>query len=556
MSLATFKNLPMKALQLTLFTLCLITALPLNAVYMNRFTTTNNGGIAFTGNSLGLSKQNNFNQPGTADSDGAFITTDTTQIVGNYPLSESPQAGTTVTWQDNSASAYLDLPVGSTVLYAELVWAGSYGFGGQIPYPGNPFIPDVTPVSLTTPLNTTHSIAPDPTTSQIAVTPGFVNMGNYVRSQDVTSIIESSGGGRYIVGGVPGTIDSADNTHNAAGWTLAVVYSNPTMVTNNMTIFVGCEQASSSTPPAEVSGFCTPSSGVKSSMLFASAIEGDYAKSGEQLRFGPTVALTAGDSVSGTNNPVNNFFCSQINTLLPLTFNSQLGKYMSVCSALLDTRGSYGAKNFPTSGVFPENFGRQGFDITAVNVSSSISYNQNTAYAQGTTAADDCTLIALGIQIQIDAPILKTSKKVNGLDSVFAAVGDTVTFSGTVENVGTSDALSSVLIDILQSGLSYVPGTFVINSSPQPDPDLANGYLLGDIIVNDMVTFSFDASIDSLPTNSDNYLNHLIIDYNFVPYQGQVTPLQATSSNTAINFLPVAKPDSGATFDVSLHYTH
>ena len=100
-------------------------------------------------------------------------------------------------------------------------------------------------------------------------------------SADVTSLVTSSG--IYVVGGVPATIIASDDSHNAAGWTLAVAYSNPNMLTSNLTIFVGCEQASNNNPPAQVTGFCAPASGEKNARLFVSAIEGDYGISGDQI---------------------------------------------------------------------------------------------------------------------------------------------------------------------------------------------------------------------------------------------------------------------------------
>lgn len=62
--------------------LCLLAVLyslsaPLEAAYISVYTTVNNGAISFTGNTLGLNKTNNQNNPGTSGSIGAFITTDT-----------------------------------------------------------------------------------------------------------------------------------------------------------------------------------------------------------------------------------------------------------------------------------------------------------------------------------------------------------------------------------------------------------------------------------------------------------------------------------------------
>jgi len=60
-----------------LLTVCLFMAVgsePLHAAYVKRYTTIANGGMTYTGNTLGLSKATNSNQPGTNGAIGAFIT--------------------------------------------------------------------------------------------------------------------------------------------------------------------------------------------------------------------------------------------------------------------------------------------------------------------------------------------------------------------------------------------------------------------------------------------------------------------------------------------------
>src|SRR5262249_59940431 len=69
--------------------------------YCTRFTCITNGAITFTGNTLGLSKASNLNQPGTSDAIGAFTTTNTALQVGMFP------AGTTLAFSQNSSTATL-----------------------------------------------------------------------------------------------------------------------------------------------------------------------------------------------------------------------------------------------------------------------------------------------------------------------------------------------------------------------------------------------------------------------------------------------------------------
>src|SRR3712207_9286769 len=83
------------------------------------FSKNANAAITFTGNALGLSKALNVQDMGTESAIGAYITNNTTSSVSTYPN------GTTATYSLNSSSAVLNIPSGSTILYAELIWGGS-----------------------------------------------------------------------------------------------------------------------------------------------------------------------------------------------------------------------------------------------------------------------------------------------------------------------------------------------------------------------------------------------------------------------------------------------
>ena len=80
--------------------------------YLLRYGNTAAGAVTFTGNTLGLAKQTQQNNPGVYDSIGAFITLNTNSQVGTYPL------GTTLNWTNDSSAAVLRIPTNSTILYA------------------------------------------------------------------------------------------------------------------------------------------------------------------------------------------------------------------------------------------------------------------------------------------------------------------------------------------------------------------------------------------------------------------------------------------------------
>lgn len=524
--------------------LCLLAVLyslsaPLEAAYISVYTTVNNGAISFTGNTLGLNKTNNQNNPGTSGSIGAFITTDTMLKVNNYPF------GTTLDWHLNNSTAVLDIPTGSTILHAELIWSGSYGFDPAITLS----LIDSTMITMTTPDSVPHTITFNPATAQSRVNSG--SNGFYVRSADVTSIVSAlanSGAGTYTVGGVPATVIASENNLNCAGWTLAVVYQNPNMFTSNLTLFVACEAQAS--PPALVSGFHAPDTGTISSRLFVSALEGDAQLTGDHFLVGATSTLNyPADALSGDNNPIGNFFGAQMNTLLPLTTDIVSGKLVASGSSQLDTRGSFGLSNSDAATGNGVSGARQGYDITSVDMGSKITNGQTQLYAQGTTNQDVYTVNGLGIQIQVLSPLIQSVKQAD-VTSV-SMTGAIITYTITLTNIGESLASSLIFKDILPTGLTLVPGSFSVNMMTVMSPDLVMGVPLGDLAVNDTTTVVFQAEVTQInpPTSYDNTST---IDYSFIPFGG-MDPINLQSQTNTVTVttpfaeMPIANPDTGTT---------
>lgn len=430
--------------------------------YVLRYTNTTNGAITFTGNTLGLSKEVNANAPGTSDAIGAFITTNTALRDGTYPF------GTTEDWTLNSASAVLRLPPNSVVLYAELIWGGSYNYGGTNV---SAFLNN--PITFITPLQTV-SVTRDVATAATQTDPWF-----YVRSANVTSLVAAAGAGTYTVGGVPGTQSTSENTSNHTGWTLAVVYQNAGLPARNMSFFVGAElTTTSNSPTSTVSGFATPPTGALSGRLLVSAQEGDSNRVGDQFRFGPTVATLA--AISGPNNPIDNFFASQIND----------------DNGLLDTSGTFGNLNHPLGSNASGR--RQGWDITNVDVSARLVNNQTTAVARGTTSGDVYLINGLGIQINVNAPTITAVKSV---DQANALISGILNYTVVVSNTGTANANNVLFRDFLQSNISYIPGTLTVNGVTQPSVDLDAGVPLGDLPIGGSATVRFQVQINSYPAS-------------------------------------------------------
>lgn len=199
----------------------------------------------------------------------------------------------------------MHLPPGSTVLYAELVWGGL--FRSTV---NNISALTDNAVTFTLPSGAIQ-VSPDVLTRQnFNITNNGVTVGFYVRSANVTTQVRAAGSGTYTVGGVPSLIEALDqrtSETNHAGWTLAVVYEDPTQPLRDLTLWCGGAVVSPSTGDTDVSltGFITPAVQPITGKIFVSAQEGDAVISGDRMLFGRTIAALT--SLSGVNNPIGNF---------------------------------------------------------------------------------------------------------------------------------------------------------------------------------------------------------------------------------------------------------
>ncbi|MFC4777355.1 Ig-like domain-containing protein [Paenibacillus sp. GCM10023252] len=460
--------------------------------YITRFNTTANGAVTFTGNTMGLAKELNTNNQGIRDSIGAFITLNTSLRATNYP------AGTTLDYRLNESLAFLRMPSMSTVIYAELLWAASYAFGNvSVSSNINDSVTFATPAGR-------FSVAPDPATAfNLAPTRQY-----YVRSANVTQLVQQGGAGAYSCGRVPGIVAPLSNSENNCGWTLAVIYGNPTLPSRNMTIFVGAELVNGvAGNVATVSGFLTPVTGAIKGRLMVSAQEGDSSNVGDQMRFGPNPAGL--QPIAGPNNPVGNFFCSQING----------------DDGLLDTSGTFGNLNSPLGAT--EIGRRQGWDITNVDVSPFLTNSQSSASLQGTSSVDVYVINALGLQVDVNAPVFVTTKSA---DKTTVLVGETLTYTVVAKNTGTASANLVLLSDAIPDNSAFIPGSVTIDGVTQPGLSPESGVDLGTIAPGVSRTVTYSTSVLSRPVGS-TLTNIAFVNYSFQSFPGSPITSGSNASN-------------------------
>jgi hypothetical protein len=489
--------------------LLLLPATPTHASDL-RFSQTTAGQVVATGNTLGLSKAFGVNGPGIEDSIGTFISLNAASVDNVPAVAGNPwPAGTTNDWTVNGSAATLDLPLDVEVLYAELVWGGSTVYDTE---DVTAFLDD--PVTLGYGADA-EPVDPDPSTDlDIAeLSPSGFMANYYMRTADVTDFVIEHGAGVYSVSGVPATQTTTINSLNAAGWSLLVAYRDPTQPIRNLTIFVGGSFVDEeSTEDYDFAGFCTPPSGPFTGRAVVSTIEGDADLVGDGFQIaeslaGPFVAL------SGPNNPVNNFFCSQLND----------------STGALDNSGTFGNVNQNAAAGFNVVGGRQGWDVTSVAMSSAagqLDNGQTTAVLRATTTGDSFVPTAVGFAIAVNAPEFSVTDNEANAAPLLLALGESSTITVDLHNSGFVDAIDLVFRASLPEGLELAsfaidgnPGD--IDGNPVDTAGIAAGVAVGDVAVGSSLQLVFEVTAAGPPAMGETWVIVPQWSYDYVSCVGE-----------------------------------
>ncbi len=458
-----------------------------------RYSTTAPGGIASTGNTLGLAKGTDENGPGTAHSIGTFISLDP-QLVDDAPdNSNNPWPfGTTWDWTQNGSAAQLSLPDGAQVLHAELVWAGSHDYWPET-------VTEHIDLPVTFMADTDEiSVSPDPATAQTLEEQSYTGFwaNYYLRSADVTSFVQNHGTATYAVAGVPATQGELTNTLSAAGWSLVVAYRHDASPIRNLSVFVGGTFVDEdSSVDYTVTGFCAPPYGVVEGQATVAALEGDANLTGEDFAIGET-SQGAFVSMAGPNNPQNNFFCSQIND----------------DDGLLDTAGSFGDRNHDALGGQNIPGARQGWDHTTVAVSSATGHvvnDQTSAVLRTTTVGDSYFPVLVAFELDVKAPDFSDSLTNASMQT--AQIGDQFTVTTTLANSGEAQATNLKFAMPLDSGLSLLSFQLDgVNGDAKGNPVTADmlvqGIDAGVLEVGELLTVSLFVEVIGQPDNGTDFV--------------------------------------------------
>lgn len=169
---------------------------------------------------------------------------------------------------------------------------------------------------------------------------------------------------------------------------------------------------------------------------------------------------------------------------------------------------------------------RQGWDITAVDVSQSLEANRFSAVIRFTSSGDLYVANALTLQINskgADLKVLKSAAK------TFAEIGEEIPYNIKITNTGTVPALNVTVTDALPQGLTLTPGSIKVNGTPYPD---SFPVVIAEIPAGQSVTVTFSATAGFVPAINPA-TNIAKVNYEFFPFAGY--PAQSFSVSDPVN---------------------
>lgn len=274
----------------------------------------------------------------------------------------------------------------------------------------------------------------------------------YACYADVTNIVTGlvTNLGTYTVANVSslqgrtGRFNPPNNTGNAAGWSLYIVYEDPTLPGKSITSFDGFSsvfRAGNPTVDIPVSGFRTlpAPAPVRANFAFA-ALEGDSPIQGDQL-------LLNGRNLSSADRPANNFFNSTVTQLSALPVNDRN----------------------------PNSRNTLGFDTGSISVPNP----GNTVIANGATSAtvrlqttgDTYFPYFFSLAVDIIEPDIVLTKIVedpagNNVGDTTVNLGDELNYVLSFQNIGNDDATNYIIRDILPVNVVF---NYPQDLAPLPD---------------------------------------------------------------------------------------
>ena len=344
----------------------------------------------------------------------------------------------------NSSTADLNLPGCSQVLFAGLYWAADQGTSGtdstwmtagfntiKLKIPGA-----ASYQTLTSTQTNRHSLAWS--------TAGFNHTG-YLCFKDITSLVNATNAnGTYTAADVIGPIGIGNA---CGGWTIVIAYSNPSLQPRNLTVFDGSVVINLGDPAVDVniSGFLTPPSGPVSCELGVVIYDGDRGST---------------DAFAFKQNGAASFY-DMATVAVPLNgaadaWNSKI----SYKGVVVTTRN-------------PAFQNTLGFDAPIFDLpntaNAQLSNSQTAATIRFSSPSENYFVHVLTTSISQYNPSFAFDKTSTDINGGTLLPGENLRYQINYNNMGNDSSTSTIIIDNIPLGSTYLPGSLKINGVSKTD---------------------------------------------------------------------------------------
>ncbi len=361
---------------------------------------------------------------------------------------------------ESSSSATLSLPNCSRIEYAGLYWAGIYPYQhwDDEEFGINTRDDDFNEMKFRLPGASSYTdiVADkfDATARELIYDDGLSDQKPYVCYKDVTSLLQglADPNGVYYGANIKATKgkDSYDSSlGSSAGWVLVVIYENETESQKKFFVFDGFstikrqDDGSAGVYDVPFSGFKTIPVGQVEANFMIAALEGDVNIDGDELQLEDTSgnfqSLTSGDE-----NEIDNFFNSTI------TINN----------------------NYLT-GRTPDSENTLGLDVDMFELNNSgnslIGNDQEDGVLRFSSEGDTYWPFLTALSVEVIEPKVQLVKTIddgtgvpNNLAGQDVTLGSYLWYDIAFQNVGTDDAVSTTIVDILPKNVDLLASDLIV----------------------------------------------------------------------------------------------
>ncbi len=362
----------------------------------------------------------------------------------------------------NSSGATLTLPTCHSILYAALYWGAgitiNQGSNGALPLRSTGW----NNVLVKAPGRAYQSVTATTIDTMKSVFHG------YQAFADITQLVRDAGAGMYTIANVKCDTVNASGTAlvNAfGGWTLMVIYADPSQPLRNFTIFDGLSIIGNSSGinsrDIKIKGFKSPPSGNISATLGMVVYDGDR---GEKDGF--FVKRNAAD-----------------------VFTNQTATAESA-KALANADDAWNSSITDTGSLvttrMPAHQNTYGYDAHMFRLNNTLNRylrnNEDSAVVRISTSSEGYVLGLVTSEIDTYYPELILENAVEAVHpAAYLFPGDTLQITSTVRNTGNNSATGVRAEDRLPAHFSYVPNSIYIDNVQKTDAsgDDAGEYLAG-----------------------------------------------------------------------------